>query len=248
MFWDTSNWEPLCAILAARIAAEGFSADPIIPVRGDVSTIGHGATRYDDGTRMTMADPPITRERARDLAMNLLEQQYGACVRDSLGDTQVHVAEFAQAVDFAGQYDCGAWRRSLMLAHTRAGDYAGACNAYLAYRFMTRAQPLQGYSAFQWDEAGHPKRWRFDCSTPGNRICRGVWIRQQARHAACMEANEITSDRNRCGPGRLHRGPCGLRASGLPCDRNRGSRGRDGALLVRACRRGAGAMWYASGP
>src|SRR5256885_2878773 len=38
------------AILAAWIAAEGFSADPIIPVRGDVPTIGHGATRYEDGT------------------------------------------------------------------------------------------------------------------------------------------------------------------------------------------------------
>jgi hypothetical protein len=31
-------------------------------------------------------------------------------------------------------------------------------------------------------------RWRFDCSTPGNKVCRGVWTRQQARHAACMEA------------------------------------------------------------
>src|SRR5256885_5734111 len=80
------------AILAAWIAAEGFSADPIIPVRGDVPTIGHGATRYEDGTRVTLADPPITRERARELAINLLEQQYGACVRDSLGDTRVHPA------------------------------------------------------------------------------------------------------------------------------------------------------------
>ncbi len=29
---------------------------------------------------------------------------------------------------------------------------------------------------------------RFDCSAPGNKVCRGVWTRQQARHAACMEA------------------------------------------------------------
>ncbi|MGE8454023.1 MAG: hypothetical protein ACN6OP_26115, partial [Pseudomonadales bacterium] len=107
---------------------------------------------------------------------------------DSLGDTPVHAAEFAQAVDFAGQYGCGAWRGSSMLVRTRAGDYAGACQAYLAYRFMTSTQPLQGYSAYQWDAAGRPKRWRYDCSTPGNRICRGVWTRQQARHAACMEA------------------------------------------------------------
>jgi GH24 family phage-related lysozyme (muramidase) len=175
-------------ILASWIAAEGFSSAPIIPVRGDVPTIGHGATHYEDGTRVTLADPPITRERARGLAINLLEQQYGACVRDSLGDTPVHAAEFAQAVDFAGQYGCGAWRGSSMLARTRVGDYAGACNAYLAYRFMTSPQPLQGYAAYQWGADGRPTRWRYDCSTPGNKICRGVWTRQQARQTACMEA------------------------------------------------------------
>ena len=98
------------AIVTAWIAAEGFSSAPIIPVQGDVPTIGHGATHYEDGTRVTMADAPITRERARQLATNLLEAQYGTCVRDSLGDTPMHAAEFAQAVDFAGQYGCGAWR------------------------------------------------------------------------------------------------------------------------------------------
>nr|WP_289242022.1 glycoside hydrolase family protein [Delftia sp.] len=146
------------AILAGWMLAEGFSSGPIIPVRGDVPTIGHGATRYEDGTRVTMADPPITRERARDLAANLLDQEYGACVRASLGDTLVHPAEFAQAVDFAGQYGCGAWRGSSMLSRTRAGDYAGACQAYLAYRFMTSTQLLQGYSAYQWDAAGRATR------------------------------------------------------------------------------------------
>lgn len=175
-------------ILASWIAAEGFSSSPIIPVRGDVPTIGHGATRYEDGTRVTMADPPITRERARELATNLLDQEYGACVRASLGDALVYPVEFAQAVDFAGQYGCGAWRGSSMLAHTRAGDYVGACNAYLAYRFMTSAHPLQGYTAYQWGTGGRPTRWRYDCSTPGNKVCRGVWTRQQARYVACMEA------------------------------------------------------------
>ncbi|PIO52146.1 lysozyme, partial [Leucobacter sp. OAMLP11] len=116
--------------------------------------------------------------------------EYGACVRASLGDTLVHPVEFAQAVDFAGQYGCGAWRGSSMLARTRAGDYAGACQAYLAYRFMTSAQSLQGYSAYQWDAVGRATRWRFDCSAPGNKVCRGVWTRQQARHAACMDVQQ----------------------------------------------------------
>ena len=61
--------------------------------------------------------------------------------------------------------------------------------ALLGYRFMTspkREGP--GWEPYQWDAAGRPKRWRYDCSTPGNKVCRGVWTRQQARHAACMEA------------------------------------------------------------
>ena len=153
-------------ILAAWIAYEGFSARPIIPTKGDVPTIGHGSTQYESGVRVNMSDAPITRQRAAELALNLLEQQYGACVRRSLGDTLIHPIEFNQAVDFAGNFGCGNWTGSSMLRKTKAGDYAGACRSYLLYK----------YSA------------RYDCSTPGNKICGGVWSRQLERHAACMGA------------------------------------------------------------
>ena len=53
-------------------ASEGFSESPIIPTKGDVPTIGHGTTRYEDGTQVKMTDPPITRERAEQLARNLM--------------------------------------------------------------------------------------------------------------------------------------------------------------------------------
>ncbi len=49
-----------------------------------------------------------------------------------------------------------------------AGSTAGACEAYLQYRFVA------GY----------------DCSTPGNRRCMGVWTRQQERYSACMQAQQ----------------------------------------------------------
>jgi hypothetical protein len=45
-----------------------------------------------------------------------------------------------------------------------AGDYAGACKALLFYKFSA------GY----------------DCSTPGNKRCYGVWTRQIDRHSKCM--------------------------------------------------------------
>lgn len=152
------------AIIAAWIAFEGFTPAPVIPTKGDVPTIGHGSTHYEDGTRVTMHDKPITRVRAAELATNLLEQTYGKCVRDSLGETPVHPVEFAQAVDFAGQYGCATWRKSSMLRLTKQGNYTAACGAYLRYKFAA------GY----------------DCSTPGNTRCMGVWTRQQKRNAACM--------------------------------------------------------------
>lgn len=162
---------------------------PYVPTQGDVPTIGHGSTRYEDGRRVTLADPPITRQRAVELALGELDRTYAQCVRDSLGRTLVNQIEFDKAADFAGQYGCSAWRGSSMLAKTTAGDYAGACRAYLGYKFMTSARREgPGWVAYQWDKAGKPTRWRFDCSTPGNKVCGGVWTRQLARHNACMES------------------------------------------------------------
>lgn len=162
---------------------------PYVPTQGDVPTIGHGSTRYEDGRRVTLADPPITRQRAVELALGELDRTYAQCVRASLGQTPVNQTEFDKAADFAGQYGCGAWRGSSMLINTKAGDYAGACRAYLNYKFMTSARREgSGWMAYQWDKTGKPTRWRFDCSTSGNRVCGGVWTRQLARHNACMES------------------------------------------------------------
>lgn len=162
---------------------------PYVPTQGDVPTIGHGSTRYEDGRRVTLADLPITRQRAVELALGELDRTYAQCVRNSLGQTLVNQTEFDKAADFAGQYGCGAWRGSSMLTKTKAGDYPGACRAYLGYKFMTSARrESAGWVPYQWRKSGVPVRWRFDCSTPGNKICAGVWTRQLERHNACMES------------------------------------------------------------
>ncbi len=152
------------ALVAAWLAFEGFTSAPVIPTKGDVPTIGNGSTHYEDGTRVTMADKPITRQRAKELATNLLEREYGTCVRDALGETPVNETEFSVAVDFAGQYGCATWAKSSMLRDTKAGKYEAACTDYLRYKFAA------GY----------------DCSTPGNTRCMGVWTRQLERYEACM--------------------------------------------------------------
>ena len=144
--------------------SEGFTDTAIIPTRGDVPTIGHGSTRYEDGTPVRMGDK-ITRERADILARNLLTKDEKR-VAASLPGAVLHQEEFDVYVDFVGQFGIGNWHKSSMRRHILAGDYVAACKSLLKYKFSA------GY----------------DCSQVGNKVCPGVWTRQLERHKKCMEA------------------------------------------------------------
>ena len=148
---------------------EGFTERPVIPTEGDVPTIGHGSTRYEDGTRVRMTDPPITRERAADLARNLMSQDEQR-FRDSLPGVELFQEEYDLYIDFVGQYGIGNWNKSSMRRNLLAGNYRAACDSLLL-----------------WRRAGG-----YDCSTlingKPNRRCWGVWTRQLERHAKCIAA------------------------------------------------------------
>ncbi|NMZ06237.1 lysozyme [Pseudomonas proteolytica] len=145
-------------------ASEGYTPVAVIPTKGDVPTIGHGSTRYEDGSPVRMGDT-ITPARAEVLARNLngqAEQQFAA----SIPGVKLHQDEFDIYMDFVGQYGIGTWRKGSPRKSLLAGNYVQACNDLLKYRYA----------------AG------FDCSTPGNKRCAGVWTRQLERHAKCMAA------------------------------------------------------------
>lgn len=149
-------------------AAEGFAPVAEIPTKGDVWTIGHGSTRYEDGTPVKPGDK-ITRERAEVLARNLMSEDERRLAA-SLHGAYLHPEEFDVYVDFVGQYGIGNWRASSMRRHIMAGRYAAACNSLLAYRYAAK----------------------YDCSTlvngKPNKRCWGVWTRQVERNAKCMAA------------------------------------------------------------
>lgn len=177
------------AVAALTLSASGFAAwvqnegsgpvavrpdgvevlKPYIPTQGDVPTIGHGSTRYEDGTRVKLADPPITRRRAEELARNLHRAEERRFA-ESLPGVQLLQEEYDLYMDFEGQYGIGNWLkpkspRTWLLR----GDYRGACDALLTWRF----------------QAGR------DCRLPQNwgpQGCKGVWSRQQERHRACVAA------------------------------------------------------------
>lgn len=153
---------------AAWQASEGYTPTAVIPTKGDVPTIGHGSTRYEDGAPVKMGDT-ITRKRAADLARNLMredERKFAA----TLPGVKLNQTEYDVYVDFVGQYGIGNWSRSSMRRNLIAGDYAAACHSLLRYRYAA------GY----------------DCSTlvdgKPNRRCWGVWTRQQERFSKCMGA------------------------------------------------------------
>ena len=160
--------------LVATFKDEGWSSKPIIPVDGDRPTIGHGSTTYEDGTPVKLNDPAITRERGAQIARNHVSKDEAAFKR-STGDIKLYQEEYDLYLDFSYQYGVGAWNASSMLKSLRAGNYAQACHGLLEYRKIRRRN-AQGNLYF------------YDCSTPGNKICRGVWTRQVERHKKCMEA------------------------------------------------------------
>lgn len=145
-------------------ASEGFSTQAIIPTKGDVPTIGHGSTRYENGSPVKMGDT-ITRERAEVLARNLIKQDEKQFA-GTLPGVKLHQEEFDVYLDFVGQYGVGNWRKSSMRSNLLAGNYVAACKSLLRYKFAA------GY----------------DCSTPGNKRCPGVWTRQLKRYSQCMGA------------------------------------------------------------
>ncbi|MGR4895022.1 glycoside hydrolase family protein [Stenotrophomonas sp. LARHCG68] len=149
---------------------------PYIPTKGDVPTIGHGSTRYEDGTPVRMTDAPITRDRAQQLARNLHSEEE-VRFRASLPGVALTQGEYDLFVDFIGQFGIGNWRSSSMrrrLLETATAEpeqlpglYRAACDSLLLWK----------------------KQDGRDCSRPQNwgpKGCRGVWTRQQERHAKCL--------------------------------------------------------------
>lgn len=167
------------------ITREHYSDTAIIPVKGDVPTLGFGMTHRPDGTKVQPGDRTNPVESVqRSLAhIQKSENEIKQCITAPLFQ-----AEYDILVDFSYQYGTTALCNSDMVRFINQGSYTKACHAYAQFRFMTSNQPYQGWEPYRWNSAGTPIRWRFDCSTPNNKVCRGVWLRQQDRITRCLKA------------------------------------------------------------
>ena len=150
---------------AVNIAVhEGYTTNAVIPTEGDVPTYGYGSTVKPDGSRVRMGErtDPVNALKKAQAHISRDEARF----RASLPGVSLTQGEYDVYLDFTYQYGLGNWEKSGMRRELLAGRHRAACDALLRYRFAA------GY----------------DCSTPGNRRCMGVWTRQQARHRACLEA------------------------------------------------------------
>ena len=114
------------AIVRAMCARwEGMRLKPYLcPAR--VPTIGLGSTAYEDGSRVTLADPAITEERAYQLADLTLTAIYLPAARRYCPRSVLSAEMQAALADFAYNLGCTRLKASTLRRKINAGDMAGA--------------------------------------------------------------------------------------------------------------------------
>lgn len=152
------------AAFIGLVSHEGFTDRAVIPTKGDVPTVGFGSTYHENGSKVKMGDTVTPVNALKKAHAHISKEEI--IFRNTLPGVFLTQAEYDIYMDFVYQFGTGAWAKSSMRRELLAGRPRAACDALLKYRF-----------------AGG-----FDCSTPGNKRCMGVWTRQLERHAACMGA------------------------------------------------------------
>lgn len=160
-----NNARVAIAVLSLSAAAfvgianrEGYSDKAIIPVPGDVPTIGFGTT---GGVKVGDKTTPV---KALNRALKDVQSYEGAikrCVKAPLSQ-----AEYDVYTDFAYNIGPTAFCTSTIVRRLNTQNYAGACDGILLFKYFNK----------------------FDCSTPGNKVCAGLWTDRLKKHAQCMAA------------------------------------------------------------
>ena len=111
-----------CDVAAALCRRfEGLYLRPYLCPAG-VSTIGYGATFYENGRRVTLRDPPITRERAEALLLWMVRTQYLPAVqRLCPGITDAN--RLAAIIDFTFNLGAGNLSASTLRKRINAGRW-----------------------------------------------------------------------------------------------------------------------------
>lgn len=120
-----------------RLGKDGLVYPYICPA--GVATIGYGATYYEDGRKVTMADPPITRAQAEQLLLREIRKTYAAGVARlcpglvTLALTTGNWNPFNAITDFAFNCGVGRLQSSTLRKRLNAQDWNGAKEQLMLY-------------------------------------------------------------------------------------------------------------------
>lgn len=151
------------AMLVAWVTNEGYVETASVPTKNDRCTNGYGSTFDEQGRPIECGEKtdPVTALRRAYVLMEQKRSVLSRCITGLVSDEEAKLLN-----DFAGQYGEKATCKSSMVKYINAGEYKKSCEAYTLYKYAG------GY----------------DCSTPGNKRCSGVWNRSLWRRAQCLEA------------------------------------------------------------
>jgi lysozyme len=113
------------------VASEGFRSKPYLDTKG-IPTIGYGSTFYEDGTKVTMADAEITKERALKLKMYVLkdfEDKVNGLVKVSLTQNQ-----YDAIMNLVYNIGTGAFATSTLLKRLNEGKFQEAADQFLVWK------------------------------------------------------------------------------------------------------------------
>ena len=146
------------AAFVGILTREGYSDNAIIPVPGDVPTVGFGTT---GGVRMGDTTTPLKAVQRAMIDSTNDQSAIKRCVKVPL-----HQYEYDAYVNLSYNIGSTAFCNSTAVRRLNASDYVGACEAILMFKMFKG----------------------FDCSTTGNKICYGLWKDRVRVHAQCVGA------------------------------------------------------------
>lgn len=139
---------------------EGYTDRAVIPVKGDVPTLGFGSTTRADGSPVRIGDtttPPLALQRAT-ADIQRFEGAIKQCV-----SVPLYPHEYDAFVSLVYNIGPPAFCKSTLVKRVNAGDYAGGCAEITRWRFF------QGK----------------DCALPASK-CTGVYKRRMAEQRLCL--------------------------------------------------------------
>lgn len=160
----------------ARLVHEGYTDQAVVPTKGDVPTVGFGSTVREDGSRVQMGETidPVAAARRALVHFQRDEARIKSCIGPNVALTQVEFDVYSElAYNIGTNNFCTNPKTGTLGVIPRklqSGDYEGACNAILLYKFAA------GY----------------DCSTlidgVPNKRCYGVWKDRLRLNKLCLSA------------------------------------------------------------